>query len=370
MWRPDRRRCSFLILKMGMDGRQEREGKTFEGPIVNRLDKGGEIMKALIRISTLSILIALTASSHLLAEEPEKYPSRPVTMTISYGVGGSADLICRAIAAVSPKYFSQPIVIVSKTGGGGLVALQNLSSSKPDGYTLHFGRTGDIVIIPNVEKLPFNVQEAFIPVANVVMNQVVFSVNAKGPWKTIEDVIQAAKKEPGKISFGTPGPLTIVSLAMENFCIQAGITLNAVPFRGTGESMIALLGGHIPLITSTEVDAHPHAQRGDIKVLLTCSEERIKAFPHVPTAKEKGFNVKNSSIGGVFVPKGTPPAIILKLQSMLKKIIEDKDFIDTIENKMGSEVKFMSGEEFAKYWSEDLKVIGNLVQRLGLSKKL
>jgi tripartite-type tricarboxylate transporter receptor subunit TctC len=326
-------------------------------------------MKELMKILHFLIFLTWVAGPPLWAEEPEKYPSRPVTMTISYTPGGSADMICRAIAAVSPKYFSQPIVVVSKTGGGGLVALQNLASSKPDGYTLHFGRTGDIVIMPNVEKLPFNVQEAFTPIANVVMNQVVFSVNAQSPWKKIEDVIEAAKKEPGKISFATPGPLTIVSLAMENFCLQAGIKLNGVPFRGGGETVMALLGGHIPLLTSTEVEILSHAQRGAIRILMACSEERMKVFPNVPTAKEKGFKVKHSSIGGIFVPKETPSAVILKLEDMLKKITEDKDFIETIENKMGSEVKFMSRNEFVKYWLEDLKSVEDLVSRLGLRKK-
>jgi tripartite-type tricarboxylate transporter receptor subunit TctC len=326
-------------------------------------------MKELMRILNFFILITSIAVSPLFAEEPDKYPSRPVTLTLSFAPGGSADLVCRAIAAVAPKYFSQPIVIVSKTGGGGLVALQNLASSKPDGYTLHFGRTGDMTVAPNVEKMPFKMEEDFLPVANVVINHIVFSVNAKSPWKKIEDVIEAAKKEPGKISFGTAGALSIVRLTMERFCTEAGIKLNAVPFKGTGESMIAVMGGHVPLLSSTEAEILPHVQSGELRVLMTCTAERMKAFPNVPCAREKGFKVDNVTIGAIFAPKGTPPAIILKLESMLKKIPEDKNFIEAVENKMGSEVKFISGKDFAKYWSEDLKVIGDIVQRVGLSKK-
>ena len=234
------------------------------------------------------ILISWVVVLPLFAEEPDKYPSRPVTMTLSFAPGGSADLICRAIAAVSPKYFSQPIVIVSKTGGGGLVALQNLASSKPDGYTVHFGRTGDMTVAPNVEKMPFEMEEDFPPVANFVINHIVFSVGAKSPWKKIEDVIEAAKKEPGKISFGTAGALSIVRLTMERWSTEAGIKLNAVPFKGTGESMIAVMGGHVPLLSSTEAEILPHVQSGELRVLMTCTEERMKDFSECPVCEGKG----------------------------------------------------------------------------------
>ena len=144
-------------------------------------------MKGFVKTFFLFYLIIGVAVSVLAAEEP--YPSRPVNMFHAYAAAGSTDLAARAIAAVAPKYFSQPIIVVPKPGGAGLVALQALASAKPDGYTYHLGRNGELTNGPFIEKIPFDVEKDFIPVAQVALDYVVFAVYAKTPWKTIDELI-------------------------------------------------------------------------------------------------------------------------------------------------------------------------------------
>ncbi len=303
----------------------------------------------------------------LSAEEPEKYPSKPVILTGAFAAGGSTDLTCRAIAAVSPKYFNQPIICAPKPGGAGLIALQNLISSNPDGYTLHLGRPAEMSIASFVEKMPFDMEKDFIPVGQIAQERIAFSVYAKSPWNTIEELIAAAKKEPEKIKFACSSPVAMTRLAFEAFCHEFGIKLTCVPFKGAAPAAIAVTGGHIPVLTSTVSEALTHAQRGDLRVLLTCADQRVKEYPDVPTAKEKGFDVNFGIWCTVFARKDTPPAILSKFEDLLKKVAEDKEFVAAM-TKLGSEPGFVSAREFAGYWAKERKWIGEIVRQVGLSK--
>lgn len=314
----------------------------------------------------LVFFLAMTAVSSLSAEDPDKYPSRPVILTIGWPPGGAADIICRAVAHVGSKYFSQPIVPVAKPGGAGKVALQNLLLAKPDGYTYHLGRTSDLSVSPIVQKFPFKMDEDFIPVAQLGRDHIVFSVGAKTPWKTIEELVQAAKKEPGKIQFAVVTWAT-THLAMEKFCYEKGIKLIHVPFKGGTLAAIAVIGGHVPVITNTIIEALPHIQSGELRPLLTCGEERTKELPNVPTAKEKGVDVSMYASAGVIARKGTPPTIISEFESMLKRVTEDDVFISNM-SKIGLEVKFMPGKTYSKYWSEERKWIIETAQEIGAIK--
>lgn len=324
-------------------------------------------MKVFVRILVLLGFLGGTAGQIPAAEEPEKYPTRPVTIVHAFAPGGSTDLTCRAIASVAPKYFSQPIVVAPKPGGAGLVALQHLVSSRPDGYTFHLGRPSEMSIGPFIEKMPFDMETDFIPVGQVAVDRIVFSVHAKAPWSTIEELIAAAKKEPEKIKFACSGPTTTVRLGMEKFCYEAGVKLTCVPFKGSGPSSIAVAGGHISVLTSALSEAIPHVQRGDLRILLTCTEKRIQEYPDVPTAKEKGFDVNFEIWNTVFAPKGTPLAILKKFEHLLKEVAEDKDFVSSM-TKLGSEPGFVSAKDFAENWRKERAWIGDIVRRIGLSK--
>lgn len=324
-------------------------------------------MRGFKKVLVLSLFFLAGSTGNLGAEEPEKYPSRPVTLTGAFAAGGSTDLTCRAIASVAPKYFSQPIITVPKPGGAGLVALQNLASSKLDGYTYHLGRPSEMSIAPFIEKMPFAMEKDFIPVGQVAQDRIVFSVHAKSPWKTIEDLVAAARKEPEKIKFACSSPTATTRLGLEKFCHEAGIKLACIPFKGAAPAAIAVAGGHIPVLTSTVSEALSHAQRGDLRVLLTCADQRVKEYPDVPTAKEKGFDVNFGIWCTAFARKDTSPAILAKFEELLKRVAEDKEFVSAM-SKLGSEPGFVSARDFAEYWRKERRWIGDIVRQVGLSK--
>ena len=301
----------------------------------------------------------------LEADEGEKYPSRPVTLTSSFAAGGSTDLTCRAISAVAPKYASQQVVSMPKPGGAGLVALQNLLSSKPDGYTLHLGRPTDLSIGPLIEKYPFEVEKEFVPVAQMAIDRIVLSVNAETPWKTIEDLVAAAKKEPGKIKFAVGSLTANTRLAVEKFCYETGIKLTAIPFKGNSPAAIAVAGGHIPVLTSMAIEALPHQRSGKIRVLLTFTEKRLKEFPESPAAAEKKYDVTFGSWSTVFARRGTPGETLRKGEVWMKSIAADKEYITAME-RLGSEVIYLSGRDFFNFWIEEKKSMEAILKAVGL----
>jgi tripartite-type tricarboxylate transporter receptor subunit TctC len=322
-------------------------------------------MKVFFSLAAVFSLFIFPATG--LADDPAKFPERPITLTGGYAAGGSTDLVCRAIATYAQKFSGQPWVVVPKPGGAGLVSLQNLASAKPDGYTLHLGRPAELSIGPLIEKYPFKVENEFIPVAQMGIDPIVFSVNADLPWKTIEEFVAAAKKEPEKIKFAVSSPTATTRLALEKFCHEAGIKLTAVPFKGGTPAAIAVAGGHIPALTSMVSEVLPQQRAGKVRVLLSFTEKRVKEFPETPTAAEKKYKVTFGTWLTVFAKKGTPEVILKKIESWMKSTSEEKEFISAME-KLGSHVDFLSSQGFAKYWEEEKRWMEEIVTVVGLRK--
>lgn len=321
------------------------------------------MMKRSILLAAIISLCLLPGTG--LADDPAKFPERPITLTGGYAAGGSTDLVCRAIAAFVSKFSGQPFVVVAKPGGAGLVSLQNLASAKADGYTLHLGRPAELSIGPLIEKYPFKVENEFIPVAQMGIDPIVFSVNADSPWKTIEEFVAAAKKEPEKIKFAVSSPTATTRLALEKFCHEAGIKLTAVPFKGGTPAAIAVAGGHIPTLTSMVSEVLPHQRSGKIRVLLSFTEKRVKEFPDTSTAAEKKYKVTFGTWLTVFAKKGTPEGILKKIESWMKSTSEEKEFISAME-KLGSHVDYLSSQDFTKYWEEEKRWMETIVKATGL----
>jgi len=320
-------------------------------------------MKGARTIFILGIFLLGLSGQNLLAQESEDYPNKPVTLLGAYPAGGSTDSVSRVFSSVALKHFKQPVITTPKPGGSGMVALQSLASSKPDGYTLIMGRVGELVIAPLIEKMPFDTEKDFVPVGMVGQGRVVFSVHSKSPWVSIEELIAAAKKDPGKIKYASAGLQTVPRLLFEKFCQDVGIKLTCVPFKGAAPAGIAAAGGHLPVFPAGVSETLNHVQRGDLRVLLSCSEKRLKQYPDAPTAKEKGYNVNFGVWYTVFAPRGIPPAVISKLEGLVKKVAEDKEFIAAMDN-IGEEPDFLSAKDFAESLAKDRIWIAETVKRL------
>ena len=268
-------------------------------------------------VAMLMIVFGLPGQGQ--ADDPAKYPEKPITLTGGWAAGGDTDLVCRAISAIAPKFGGQPMIVVAKPGGAGLVSVQNLVSANPDGYTLHLGRASELCIGPLVEKYPFEIDKEILPLAQMGIGPIVFSVNADTPWKTIEEFVAAAKKEPGKIKFAVASTIATTRMAFEKFCYEAGIKCTVVAFKGGAPAGVAVAGGHIPAFPAFPSEILPHYKNGKLRVLLAFTEKRVKEFPDVPTAKEKGFNVAFGSWYTVFARKETPEPILKRIETLMQK---------------------------------------------------
>jgi tripartite-type tricarboxylate transporter receptor subunit TctC len=321
-------------------------------------------MKRLAKVTFLVLCIMGIAVSNLAAQD--KFPSRMITLSQAYSAGGSTDLVARAIAAIAPKYLSQPIVVVAKPGGGGMLALQGLASAKPDGHYWHLGRMGDMVNNEYIEKMPFNMDADFTPVAQVANDDLMISCSAKTGWKTIEELVAAVKKEPGKYKFAASGTTTSGRIVFEAWRYNMGLDIPVVPFKGAAPASIAVAGGHIPIIHSTVGEVLPHVQRGDIVPLMMMGDRVTKALPNVSMPKDHGWKFDMSSWHIVFVKAGTPQPIINTIESTLKKIVADPDYVKACEG-FGSTPVYASQKDSEALLKEHRKLFGPLIMKLGIS---
>lgn len=301
---------------------------------------------ALVFAAFLAVVLAIPVTVAAQA-----FPTKPIELLIPFGPGGSHDLTARAVASVAHQYLGQPLLIVLKPGGRGAVASQQVIRAKPDGYTLLFGGSGPNTTFALVHKAPIG-PDQFVPVARINYSSSFLAVRADAPWKSLRELVDYAKKNPGKLNFANTGPWGAADLPMRVFAKAAGFEYNNIPYDGGGPSLLAVLGGHADATFGFTAQLAPQVAAGKMRLLGFFDVKRHPAFNQVPTTKEEGFDVVFTMWRSVLAPKGTPPAIVDKLEGAFKKLSEDKSFRALIQS-LGDEVNFQTGKEFEKTWREE-----------------
>ncbi|MBP1768809.1 MAG: hypothetical protein H6P98_2924 [Candidatus Aminicenantes bacterium] len=289
------------------------------------------------------------------------FPEKEVSIIIPWAPGGATDLIFRAVAAASQQHLGQAIVIVNRAGGGGAVGYTEGAQAKPDGYTLTAAVT-PLTILPHQVKTAFTYKD-FDPVINVVSDPSMFLVRSDAPWKTLQEFLDQAKKNPGMISVGNSGAgggVHLVALAFEK---AAGVKFNHIPFSGGGPSVTALLGGHINAVSVSPPEGINHVRAGKLRIIALFSDKRFDMFPDVPTVKEQGLDFTMGMWRGVAAPKGTPPAVIQKLHDAFKKGMDDPGFQKAAKD-MAVNLQYLPPAEFGKWMAQDDEAFGKLVKEI------
>jgi tripartite-type tricarboxylate transporter receptor subunit TctC len=290
-----------------------------------------------------------------------EFPTKEVQIIVPYAPGGATDLVFRALAASTSKYLGKAVVVVNKAGGGGAVGVTEAMQARPDGYTLVTAIT-PLTILPHQVKTAFTYQN-FEPIINVVLDPVMFQVQADSPWKTQREFLDYAKKNPGMITVGNSGAgggVHLIALAFEK---AAGVSFNHIPFAGGGPSVTALLGGHVHAVSVSPPEGIPHVKAGKLRIIALFSAKRMEAFPDVPTVREQGVDFTMSQWRGLAAPKGTPPDVIKKLHDAFKRGMEDPGFVKTATD-MTVNLAYLGPEEFGKLMAQDHERYGKLVQEL------
>jgi len=302
-----------------------------------------------------------------LANAQEKFPSRPIQIINPYDAGGGIDLHLRPLATIMERALRQACVVQNKPGAGGKVGFQFASKAKADGYTI-VGSTPAMISLPEVDLLFGRPQvftaDMFVTVALMSSEPLVLVVQGTSPWKNINDLIAAAKAEPGKLQYSSAGPYGPSHIPTEMFAKEAGIKLKHVPYTGSGPSLTALLGGHVDLYLSPPSIATAHMKKGTLKALGITSAKRHKYLPDVPTLMESGFDVEFYNWYGIHALKGTPAEALKVLRETVAQAMKDPQFVGAMD-KIQTPITYMGAEEFQAFFERNVKEISETIKRIG-----
>lgn len=310
----------------------------------------------------VSAIALVTATATTFAAD---YPDRAIKLIVPWAAGGDTDLIFRPLAPLLQKYLGQPIVIANVGGASGTVGEREASGAAPDGYTL-FGAHDFIHSVYFGGMIDIKYDAAFEPVCMVSSTPSVITVGAKTPWKTFKELVEDAKKRPDQIVVGASlGSTSQYSIAIA--ANAAGVTFKYVPYDGTAKRMNALLGGHID-VGDSNLTQKGKVDAGLLRFLANMSEKRTTGLEDVPTLKELGYNVTYSVNRGIMVPKGTPAAVIAKLNDACAKATKEPEFAKAMLLQ-GTEVYYLDPKGYADYLKKTDVQTKDISKALGLLKR-
>lgn len=310
------------------------------------------------------LAIALSFCSALAAAQA--FPAKPVTLLITFPAGGPTDLAGRALAEATSKYLGQPVVVENRPGATGTLGAAALVNARPDGYTVSMIPI-TALRLPHMENVAFDPMKDIRYVMGVSGYVFAVIVRADAPWKSMADLVAAAKAKPGEISYGSHGIGGSVHLATEEFSAAQGVKLNHIPYKGSADMLTAMLGGHLNVAVDS-TGAVPHVAAGRARVLAVFTEKRAAVWPEVPTMTELGFGIVSTSPYGIGVPAATPPAVVKALHDAFKKGLEDPIHTKMLE-RYNQPVWYLSSEDYTKWAREQYEKERAIIERLGLTRK-
>ncbi|QDR81220.1 Tripartite tricarboxylate transporter family receptor [Sporomusa termitida] len=318
----------------------------------------------------ISIIIGGCGEVEKVALPVQKYPEKPITVIVPFSVGGGLDMTARSLEKVSLQHLEQPLVIINKPGGAGVIGWNELAGASWDGYTIGIASI-DMLLLSLYESTTYNYLTALAPIAQIASLPVVLVAKADQPWQTLDDLIIYARQHPGAIKLGHGGTGSFAHVLGEMFGYDAGIKINHVPFSGGGEMTAALLGGHVQLIFINPVSIKEHVKNGTVRVLAVSSDQRIPdpVFEQIPTFKEQGFDITLKNWHGIAAPKEIPVAVKNKLAERFKVIIADPEFKKNMDN-IGMPVEYLGPEESQAKWITESQKLKKTLEQSGILEQI
>jgi tripartite-type tricarboxylate transporter receptor subunit TctC len=316
-----------------------------------------------------SVAAALAFALPNTAAAQDKYPSRDITLVLPFGPGGIADITARVVAESLGKKLGRQIVIMNQPGAGGATAARAALNAEADGYTLALLSNGTAISVPLFKSLQFDPVKDFVPVSSLAYFDFVFVTKADGKFKTLKDVLEAAKAKPGALNIGTINVGSSQNLAAELFKSASGVDFTIVPYKATPDLQVALLGGELDVIIDSQTALKAALQQNQAIAIAASGPVRSSLLANVPTATEQGvkdFDV--TSWNAIFAPKGTPPEAVKTLNAALVEVLADpaltKRFAD-----LGVEARSSTPEEIGKRLADDITKWSAVIQKAGIPKQ-
>ncbi|MEI9477927.1 MAG: tripartite tricarboxylate transporter substrate binding protein [Deltaproteobacteria bacterium] len=314
------------------------------------------------------MVFMLTLAVRSASFAAEGFPNREIELVVSYTAGGMTDLAVRIITEEFSKNLGVPIVVVNKPGGAATEGAVYVTQAKHDGHTILATTIGLFVLLPAMQpNIPFKASD-FIPVARYAIVPNLLLVRKDAPWKTLEELITYAKKNPGKLTCGSGGVASVSHFNLELLKVEAGVDIQHVPFKGGSPMNPALLGGHIDLSFNAVSTVHGLLKSGDLRALAS-GAGKVAEFPEIPTLAEKGYPKATLALWtGLFVPKGVEKSVVNKITSALEKTLKVRDVTRKLE-EIGNQIDYVAGEKFAQELEEDSKKMSEVVKKANLIVK-
>ncbi|TDX77785.1 tripartite-type tricarboxylate transporter receptor subunit TctC [Neorhizobium sp. R1-B] len=328
------------------------------------------ILRRTARVMTwLLPAIALAVAAPVGVQAQADYPSRDITLVLPFGPGGIADITSRVVADALGKKLGRQIVILNQPGAGGATAARAALNAEADGYTLALLSNGTAISVPLFKNLQFDPVKDFTPVSSLAYFDFVFVTKAGGKFKTLKDVLDAAKADPGGLNVGTINVGSSQNLAAELFKSTSGIDFTIVPYKATPDLLVALLGDELDVIVDSQTALKAALTQGQATAVASSGPTRSKLLPDVPTAQEQGvagFDV--TSWNGVFAPTGTPEEVVKKLNAALVDVLADpaiqKRFAD-----LGVEARSSTPQEIGDRLKSDIAKWGEVIKKAGIPQQ-
>ena len=307
----------------------------------------------MIDLTRASVVLALAASliaGNTVHAQSEPFPTKPVRLIVAFDPGGTGDFVARILAERMGNDLGQPVLVENRSGGGGAIGAQLAARARPDGYTILQIATAH-VILPSLQKnLPYDLERDFTPVfgANVVPQ--VVAVNAKSSFRSVADLVAAAKAAPGSLNFGSCGNGSLSHLTGALMVADLKISTTHVPFRGLGPAVQALLGNNVHFIVGNIPDVIKFVNSGDFRLLVITSEQRLSYLPDVPTVAEQGLPALTAAFSwnSYLAPAGTPNDVVDRLYKAFAKAASDPGLQERLAN-VSVAIRPMNGAELRKH---------------------
>jgi tripartite-type tricarboxylate transporter receptor subunit TctC len=317
--------------------------------------------KSVYRILAAAVALAMPGASPLLAAE---YPDHPVEITVTFAPGGTPDILARALSEGLSATLKQPVIVVNKLGAGGAIGAASVARGKPDGYSLLFAPALVQSVVPIVQPNAGYDAQSLVPICQTFETQMALIVKPDSPYRTVGDLIKAAKENPGKLSYGHAGTGSIPHLSMIELASLTKTDFNVIPYKGDAEVPPSVLGGHTdfgPMTLSS-------VPKGAVRIIGIFADARNPAIPEVPTVKEQGFDVAPTSFGGLYGPAGLPDDIKSTLEKACKTAAERQIYVDTAKRSfLGAEL-YTGSAAFAARLKKDVNDKKALLKTLGFPK--
>lgn len=314
------------------------------------------IKKQLVTISTL---IAISA-----AASAQDYPNRTLRMVVPFAPGGASDFVGRILQPRLSEILKQQVVVDNRAGAAGNIGVEVAAKANPDGYTFLLGNVGTMAINANIfTKFPVKPLADLTPVTQVVDVAGSLVVHPTQPAKTVKELIAHMKANPGKLNYGSPAPSSANNLEMQMFMIATGTQAQQVNYKGgAGPAMIGLLGNEVQTMFVTFSSAVTYVKSGRVRMLGVVSPERVPALPDVPTMREQGLNMAVGSWQGIYVPRGTPAAVVKKLFDTAHETMKHAEVMKRMADSGVTIVTSNSTAAFTQFWQSEHERFGKVIR--------